>query len=235
MHSLGEHHRKCMDTQHFPDQCFWVCAVVVWGFFSSSQQQCWSLVSDRLSCHFWDALGGEISSSCLPHLHLLTPSRGCVLQRGWASPDGAEPSSHCLQLPGHCWDNKLQSVLTGRRWQETAAHRGMALHPRSAFESSVLPEGSAGDGTAWCAGNDLEGGGPKHSAGCIASMLAVLRGLWNMLRCKTAVIRLQAIFSLFILCWCVMCSSVENLVSPKRRFELESRQGKHHLSRNHFS
>lgn len=32
-----------------------------------------------------------------------------------------------------------------------------------------------------------------------------------------------------------MCSSVENLVSPKRRFELESRQGKHHLSREHFS
>jgi len=31
-----------------------------------------------------------------------------------------------------------------------------------------------------------------------------------------------------------MCSSVENLVSPKRRFELESRQGKHHLSREHF-
>lgn len=147
-------------------------------------------------------------------------------------PDGAEPSR---QLPEHWWDNKPQSLLTGRRWQETAAYRGMALHPCSAFESSVLAEGSAGDGTAWCAGNDLESGGPKHSAGCIASMLAVLKGLRNMLRCKTAAIWLQAIFSLFILCWCVTCSSVENLVSPKRRFELESRQGKHHLSRNHFS
>lgn len=66
-----------------------------------------------------------------------------------------------------------------------------------------------------------------------ASMLAVLKGLLNMLHCKTAAIWLQAIFSLFILCWCIMCSSVENLVSPKRRFELESRQGKHHLSRKH--
>lgn len=56
----------------------------------------------------------------------------------------------------------------------------------------------------------------------------------GMLHCKAAAIWLQAIFSLFILCWCIMCSSVENLVFPKRRFELESRQGKHHLSRKHF-
>lgn len=144
------------------------------------------------------------------------------------------PSSHSRQLPGEqCWESQFQSGEHGKRQQLT---EGWLHFPcAAAFESSVLPEGSAGDGTAWCGSNDLESGGPKHSAGCIASMLAVLRGLWKMLRCKTAAIWLQAIFSLFILCWCVMCSSVENFVSPKRRFELESRQGKHHLSRNHFS
>lgn len=39
---LGEHHKKCMDTQHLPEQCFWVRVVVACGFFFSSQQQCWS-------------------------------------------------------------------------------------------------------------------------------------------------------------------------------------------------
>lgn len=98
----------------------------------------------------------------------------------------------------------------------------------------MLPVSSEGDGTEWCGGNDLSSGEPKCGEAALPAW-AVLKGLWNMLHCKTAVIWLQAIFSLFILCWCIMCSSVENLVSPKRRFELESRQGKHHLSRKHFS
>lgn len=76
---------------------------------------------------------------------------------------------------------------------------------------------------------------PQPRAGHAGEALTVLKGLLAVLHHKTAAIWLQAIFSLFILCWCVMCSSVENLVSPKRRFELESRQGKHHLSREHFS
>lgn len=71
----------------------------------------------------WDALRGEISSSCLPHLQLFTPSVGCVPQRGWASPDGAAP-----------WGAAPGSRISGAAdWQnitkETAAKEGWLRIP----------------------------------------------------------------------------------------------------------
>lgn len=58
----------------------------------------------------------------------------------------------------------------------------------------------------------------------MASTLPVLKGLLGVLQCKAAAIWLQAIFSLFILCWCIMCSSVETWSLQQR--DLNRSQGR---------